>query len=127
MVDTNGSIKLCCVAEDPTLANKYGEHKTEGQNMTVRNSSLSEAWNSEYMESVRERMISGRQVKDCSQCYRREKQGQYSFRQRANDDWQQHVQQVTQYYDLYKQDYAEADQILQKRIIYLFLEEVKMM
>lgn len=116
MVDTNGSIKLCCVAEDPTLANKYGEHKTEGQNMTVRNSSLSEAWNSEYMESVRERMISGRQVKDCSQCYRREKQGQYSFRQRANDDWQQHVQQVTQYYDLYKQDYAEADQILQKRM-----------
>ena len=116
MVDTNGSIKLCCVAEDPTLPNKYGEQKTEGQNMTVINSSLSEAWNSEYMESVRERMISGRQVKDCSQCYRREKQGQYSFRQRANDDWQQHVQQVTQYYDLYKQDYAEADQILQKRM-----------
>ena len=84
--------------------------------MSVQKSSLSEAWNSEYMQSVRERMISGQQVKDCSQCYRREKQGQYSFRQRANQDWQQHVQQVTQYYDLYEQDYAEADQILQKRM-----------
>ena len=116
MVDTNGSIKLCCVAEDPTQPNKYGEQRLEGQSMSVQKSSLSEAWNSEYMESVRERMILGKQVKDCSQCYRREKQGQYSFRQRANDDWQQHVQQVTQYYDLYKQDYAEADQILQKRM-----------
>ena len=94
MVDTNGSIKLCCVAEDPTLPNKYKEQRPEGQLMSVQKSSLSEAWNSEYMQSVRERMITGKQVKDCSQCYRREKQGQYSFRQRANDDWQQHVQQV---------------------------------
>ena len=57
MIDTNGAIKLCCVAEDPTLPNKYGEQKTEGQSMSVQKSSLSEAWNSEYMQSVRERMI----------------------------------------------------------------------
>ena len=116
MVDTNGSIKLCCVAEDPTLPNKYGIQKTEGQDMTVRNSSLSNAWNSEYMESVRERMINDRQVKDCGQCYRREKQGQYSFRQRANNDWSHKVKQVTEYYELYNKDYAEADDILKKRM-----------
>ena len=116
MVDTNGSIKLCCVAEDPTQPNKYGEQRLEGQSMSVQKSSLSEAWNSEYMESVRERMISGKQVKDCSQCYRREKQGQYSFRQRANDDWSQHVKEINEYYNDYQKEYVEAHPILQKRM-----------
>ena len=78
MIDTNGSVKLCCVAEDPT-------QKEHGQHMTVTKNKLSTLWNDPYMQNVRKRMLDGKQVKDCGQCYRKERRGEYSFRQRANE------------------------------------------
>lgn len=79
MIDTNGSVKLCCVAEDPT-------QKPHGAHMSVKRKNLSELWNDPYMQDVRRRMLDGKQVKDCGQCYRKERRGEYSFRQRANED-----------------------------------------
>ena len=59
MIDTNGSVKLCCVAEDPT-------QKEHGQHMTVTKNKLSTLWNDPYMQNVRKRMLDGKQVKDLS-------------------------------------------------------------
>ena len=52
MIDTNGAVKLCCVAEDPTT-------KESGNHMSVKNKNLSELWNDPYMQSVRQRMLNG--------------------------------------------------------------------
>ncbi|MAH07685.1 hypothetical protein CMI38_05565 [Candidatus Pacearchaeota archaeon] len=94
MIDTDGSVKLCCVAEAPTK-------KLEGSHMHVSKNKLSHLWNDEYMKDIRERMIQGKQIKDCGQCYRKERNNEYSFRQRANDDWANKVKEVKQYYEDY--------------------------
>ena len=80
MVDTDGSVKLCCVAETPTK-------KPEGSHMHVSKNKLSDLWNDPYMVNVRQRMLNGEQVKDCGQCYRKERKDEFSFRQKANNDW----------------------------------------
>ena len=116
MIDTNGAVKLCCVAEDPTLPNRFGDVKSEGQAMHVDQTSLSNAWNSEYMISVRERMVTGKQVMDCGQCYRKEREGQSSFRLRANKDWKEKVKQVEQYYKSFDDEYNTADQPTKNRM-----------
>ncbi len=116
MIDTNGAVKLCCVAEDPTLPNRFGDVKSEGQAMHVDQTSLSNAWNSEYMISVRERMVTGKQVMDCGQCYRKEREGQSSFRLRANKDWKEKVKQVEQYYKIFNDEYNTADQPTKNRM-----------
>ena len=109
MVDTNGSIKLCCVAEDPITPNKFGDTKSAGQEMTVNKQSLGSAWNSEYMLSVRERLVKGQQVQDCGQCYRKERNGEYSFRQRANEHWADETKQVLDQYNSYDIEYEKAN------------------
>jgi MoaA/NifB/PqqE/SkfB family radical SAM enzyme len=80
MVDTDGSVKLCCIAETPTK-------KPEGSHMHVSKNKLSDLWNDPYMVNVRQRMLNGEQVKDCGQCYRKERKDEFSFRQKANNDW----------------------------------------
>ncbi len=109
MVDTNGAIKLCCVAEDPTTPDKFGDSKSAGQEMTVNKQSLGSAWNSEYMVSVRERLVKGQQVQDCGQCYRKERNGEFSFRQRANQDWANETKQILEGYKKYDVEYKTAD------------------
>ena len=81
MIDTDGSVKLCCVADSPTK-------KETGKHMHVSKHKLSYLWNDPYMVNVRQRMLEGKQVKDCGQCYRKERRGEFSFRQKANQDWE---------------------------------------
>ena len=81
MVETNGDVKLCCIAESPTL-------KASGQHMNINKHKLSELWNDPYMQSVRQRMLEGKQVKDCGQCMRKEREGEKSMRQIINPGWQ---------------------------------------
>jgi len=109
MIDTNGAIKLCCVAGDPTM-------KPTGQNMNVNKQSLSDAWNSEYMVSVRERLINGQQVKDCGQCYRKERFGEYSFRQRANHDWADETKQILERYQSYDIEFQKANNFQKEKM-----------
>ena len=87
MVDTNGAVKLCCVAVDPTK-------KELGKHMTVKKKNPSELWNDPYMQTVRQRLLEGKQVQDCGQCYQRERRGEYSSRQRANRDWSAQVEKI---------------------------------
>ena len=111
MVDTTGAIKLCCVADDPTVPDKYGNTNSSAQQMHIKKQNLGDAWNSEYMLSIRERMLAGSQVKDCGQCYRKERTNEYSFRQKTNEDWSDEIQKIQQYYDNYEQEYAKANPI----------------
>ena len=116
MIDTNGAIKLCCVAEDPTAPDKFGDYKPAGQNMSVNKQSLGSAWNSEYMVSVRERLTQGKQVADCGQCYRKERNGEYSFRQRANRDWADQTKKVLDKFNNFDQKYIEANNLEKEKM-----------
>tara|TARA_A100001011_G_C13927117_1_gene681625 strand:+ start:88 stop:522 length:435 start_codon:yes stop_codon:yes gene_type:complete len=116
MIDTNGAIKLCRVAEDPTTPNKFGDIKSAGQEMTVNKQSLGSAWNSEYMQSVRERLIKGKQVQDCGQCYRKERNGEFSFRQRANQDWADETKQILDGYHSHDIEYEKANDFQKEKM-----------
>jgi hypothetical protein len=63
--------KLCCISQD-----------IEGHNKMT----TAEFWNSEYMQSVRKKMLSGEKVNECDACYRNENLGIKSLRQESNDN-----------------------------------------
>lgn len=63
--------KLCCISDDIPNHDK---------------TPTSEFWNSEYMQSVRKKMMSGEKVSACSSCYRNEKLGIRSLREESNAD-----------------------------------------
>ena len=81
MIETDGDVKLCCIAETPTS-------KETGKHMNINRNKLSELWNDPYMQDIRRRMLEGKQVKDCGQCYRKEREGERSMRQVINPTWE---------------------------------------
>lgn len=69
-VDNAGTYRLCCHAG-------LSGHKD--------NESLPfDYFHSEYMEDIRDKMMSGKIVHECMKCYHMEVAGKYSFRQEAN-------------------------------------------
>ena len=71
--------KLCCISEDAPLDTKLTTKKW---------------WNGEYMKTVRRKMLKGKEVAECHNCYRDEKLGISSLREQCNsqqykhfDDW----------------------------------------
>jgi len=81
MIETDGDVKLCCIAETPTK-------KETGKHMNINKNKLSELWNDPYMQDIRRRMLEGTEVRDCGQCYRKERDGERSMRQVINPDWE---------------------------------------
>ena len=67
MIDSDGSYRLCCIADDKIKDNN-------GKPFNVRGSTLEEVWNSEYMQNVRRSMLNGEKISDCRICYKNEKQ-----------------------------------------------------
>lgn len=63
--------KLCCISQDIENHDK----------MTT-----DDFWNSEYMQSVRKKMLKGEQVSECDACYRNEKLGIKSLREESNNN-----------------------------------------
>lgn len=62
--------KLCCIGDD------IQEHqKTETEDF----------WNSEYMKTVRKKMLRGEKVAECRACYKNEELGISSLRQESNE------------------------------------------
>ena len=76
MVDSDGSYRLCCVA-DAKIKNQ------ENNPFNIRGTILEEVWNSKYMQDVRHNMLNGNKISDCRRCYRDEEVNDYSYRQRT--------------------------------------------
>lgn len=92
MIETDGDVKLCCVAETPTT-------KVQGKHMNINRTKLSGIWNSEYMQDVRRRLLQGKQVSDCGNCYKRERRGEKSMRQFVNEASPHKVADILNTYD----------------------------
>ena len=74
-----GSVKLCCKATDSV--NKDGEF------LSLQSQGLDAIWNSEYMRETRKRMVEGKGVKACANCYHLEKTMGESYRTYQNARW----------------------------------------
>ena len=74
-----GSVQLCCKAGDQV--NK------DGQLLSLQSQGLDAIWNSEYMRETRKRMVEGKGVKACANCYHLEKTMGESYRTYQNARW----------------------------------------
>jgi molybdenum cofactor biosynthesis enzyme MoaA len=75
-VMNDGKVRLCCRSEVNMTS--------EGRDLSLHHDTLGQIWNSDYLRSVRRRMLSGLDVKDCVQCYATEACGATSLRQLMN-------------------------------------------
>lgn len=72
-VDSMGQYKPCCISKQPV--------KEQDQTLTVKNSSITQAFNSEYMKNLRQEFINGEKPKACDPCWNVESAGITSKRQ----------------------------------------------
>ena len=79
--NTDGRCKLCC--------HVYGEDyiQVDGKDAVLGKTKWSNIWNSDYMEDVRSKMLSGGRVKECDRCFEHEAKGLQSSRQWANENY----------------------------------------
>ena len=76
-VSPTGTLTPCCVFERPIL-------KDNGEVATIWNSELQETWNGKHWGDIRKKMLSGKPVSGCRQCYQQEAIGGKSKRIDAN-------------------------------------------
>ena len=81
MASPTGRIKFCCVASNTNVS------KDDGPAFDLNRDSFQEAWNSNYMQEVRKKMLAGEKIKGCDICYKQEMVGKKSYRQMHNDEW----------------------------------------
>ena len=75
-----GNHGFCCKWMEPGLHN--GE-----QLLNVANSTITDAWNGTEMNSIRQAMLDGKQVKSCYVCYQEEKNSDASLRLQESSGW----------------------------------------
>ena len=56
----------------------------------VKNSSISDFWQSDEMNLIRTNMLEGKPVAGCKACYEEESNGTASLRQQENNGWNRH-------------------------------------
>jgi MoaA/NifB/PqqE/SkfB family radical SAM enzyme len=70
-IHTNGDITLCCVSREKSEYN-------------IKTSDIGQWWNSDYLKSIRQRLLDGEELAECTACYELEQQGFISQRQQRN-------------------------------------------
>lgn len=87
----NGDVRLCCTSNASgagTVDNKVaGLVKKDGIEMNLRDHSVEEVWNSEFMKSVRLDMLNDRIPESCKKCFVEEANGIVSKRQWETEVW----------------------------------------
>jgi MoaA/NifB/PqqE/SkfB family radical SAM enzyme len=68
-----GEIKPCCLAIDPVVDN-------DGNVLKLSNSTLTEAYNSNYMRDLRQSFLNGEKPETCKRCWQEEDSGRTSKR-----------------------------------------------
>lgn len=77
-VETTGHLKICCLSnENITKDDGY-------QQFSLAKDSLNDSWNSNYMRTVRQKMLDGKMLPSCQRCYDLEAQGMKSMRDASN-------------------------------------------
>lgn len=87
----NGDMRLCCSANASGAGSDHevGLVKTEsGRPANFGRETPMEAWNSDYMKSVRTTMMSGKIPASCTKCFQEESQGVVSKRIWESITWQ---------------------------------------
>jgi len=79
--NTDGRCKLCCHVYTEDYVQIDGKDAVLGQDP------FDEIWHGGYMTKVRERMLTGKPVGECSRCYEHEDKGIESSRQWANKQY----------------------------------------
>lgn len=115
----NGDMRLCCSANASGAGNDHtvGLVKNEkGKPANFGNSKPLEAWNNDYMKSVRTTMLEGNIPKSCTKCYEEESKGVASKRMWETGTW---IQDGIDVPELIKQ--TEEDGTIPDKLVYLDL------
>lgn len=78
--NADGSIKLCC-----HIRTNQHVKRPDGTDYNLGVDSIDNIWNSEHMRDVRNKMLSGQEVSECSDCYRHERELGSSSRTESNE------------------------------------------
>jgi MoaA/NifB/PqqE/SkfB family radical SAM enzyme len=103
----NGDMRLCCSANASGAGTDHtvGIVKTDaGQHLNFAKSSPMEAWNSEYMRSVRRTMMDGKIPASCTKCFEEESKGVVSKRVWETGTWMERGLDVPQLLNDTKED-----------------------
>jgi len=91
----NGDVRLCATAN--ASGSSKNEDKTaglvtnNGTTLNLRQHTIEEVWNSDYMRNVRKTMLAGDRPSSCLKCYREEDIGVNSKRQWETAEWNDRV------------------------------------
>jgi len=94
----NGHMRVCCTANASGVAvNADSTNKTNsdagvlktdnGKPANLSNTSLTGAWNNEYMKGIRKMMLAGKKPPSCIKCFKEEEAGHRSKRQWETKKW----------------------------------------
>lgn len=87
----NGDVRLCCTS-NASGAGKFdnksiGLVKKDGVAMNLRDHTLEEVWNSDFMKNTRLQMLNDKTPDSCQKCFNEEANGIMSKRQWETDLW----------------------------------------
>lgn len=87
----NGDVRVCCTANasgaGPVDVKDAGLVKSNGTTMNLREHTIEQVWNSEYMRSIRKQMLNNEVPQSCTKCFREESVGIVSKRQWETKVW----------------------------------------
>lgn len=87
----NGDVRLCCTANASGAGvddiKDAGLVKQDGINMNLREHTIEQVWNSEYMRSIRKQMLNDLVPTSCTKCFAEEDVGIVSKRQWETVVW----------------------------------------
>ena len=94
----DGKMRTCCTSnassvQDPDSSKKIGGGEVgvvrndDGIPANFNNTSLADAWNSNYMKNVRKMMLRGEKPDSCLKCYKEEEAGHLSKRNWESEYW----------------------------------------
>lgn len=91
----DGDIRLCCTSNASgagTLDNKVaGLITKDGNRMNLREHTVEEVWNSEFMKETRLQMLNGEIPSSCTKCFNEENLGIKSKRNWETEVWKQRI------------------------------------
>jgi hypothetical protein len=91
----NGDVRVCCTANASGAgvddAKEAGLVQINGQNMNLRDYTLEQVWNSDFMKKTRLDMLSDRVPVSCTKCFNEEANGIVSKRQWETVVWQDRI------------------------------------
>ena len=110
----NGDMRLCCSANASGAGTDHtvGIVKTDvGEHLNFAKSSPMEAWNSEYMRSVRRTMMDGKIPASCTKCFEEESKGVVSKRVWETGTWMERGLDIPQMLNDTKEDGRYKDEL----------------